>query len=310
MTHTTRLKIGTRGSALARWQAQWVSGQLQERGIDVQLVPIATQGDVRQGPIGAIGTQGVFTKEIQRALLDGHIDLAVHSLKDLPTEPIEGLALAAVPLRASPGDVLVSNQVAQFDALSRGARVGSGSTRRRAQLLHVRPDLQVLDIRGNVDTRLRHLDEGRYDAIVLAEAGLTRLGLVHRIRQVLPTQWMLPAVGQGALGLETRVDDARTRELVAFLDDADTHAAVVAERALMAALRGGCLAPLGAWARMVAGALVLDAAVLDPQGVRRVAAHAVGARQNAQEVGQQAAAQLLDQGAAALIAAGRTSGPA
>ena len=305
MNHATCVRLGTRASALARWQADWVAGQLQQHGICVELVLIATQGDVRSGPIGTIGSQGVFTKEIQRALLDGRIDLAVHSLKDLPTDPIDGLALAAVPPRERPGDVLVSNQVAEFQSLDHGARVGTGSMRRRAQLLHVRPDLHVLDIRGNVDTRLRHLDEGRYDAIVLAEAGLTRLGLAHRIAQVLPKEWMLPAIGQGALGLETRADDQRTRELVALLDDADTHAAVLAERALLATLRGGCLAPVGAWGRMVHGALQLDAAVLDPQGTQRLEACVVGTPQTAEAVGQQAARQLLDQGAAALIAQAR-----
>jgi len=174
-------------------------------------------------------------------------------------------------------------------------------------LLHVRPDLQVLDIRGNVDTRLHHLDEGRYDAIVLAEAGLTRLGLAHRIAQVLPTAWMLPAIGQGALGLETRADDQHARGLVAWLDDADTHAAVVAERALLATLRGGCLAPVGAWGRVVDGALQLDAAVLDPHGVQRIEARVVGALTTAEALGQQAARQLLDQGAAALISQARIS---
>jgi hydroxymethylbilane synthase len=305
MSHATCVRLGTRASALARWQADWVAGQLQQHGIRVEMVLIATQGDVRDGPIGTIGSQGVFTKEIQRALLDGRIDLAVHSLKDLPTDPVDGLAVAAVPPREQPGDALVSNQVTEFESLGRGARVGTGSMRRRAQLLHVRPDLHVLDIRGNVDTRLRHLDEGRYDAIVLAEAGLTRLGLAHRIAQVFPKEWMLPAIGQGALGLETRADDQRTRELVATLDDADTHAAVLAERALLATLRGGCLAPVGAWGRVVHGALQLDAAVLDPQGTQRIAARVVGTPRTAEAVGQQAARQLLDQGAAALIAQAR-----
>ena len=238
-------------------------------------------------------------------LLDNRIDLAVHSLKDLPTERIDGLILAAVPPRERPGDALVSNQVSEFDALASSARVGTGSMRRRAQLLNVRPDLQILDIRGNVDTRLKHLDEDRYDAIVLAEAGLTRLGLAHRIAQVLPKDWMLPAIGQGALGLETRVDDSRTREVVQRLDDADTHCSVLAERALLAALHGGCLAPIGAWGRVVDGTLELDAAVLDPDGRQRLATRLQGQPAAAETLGAAAATQLLERGAAELIAASR-----
>jgi hydroxymethylbilane synthase len=299
------LRLGTRASALARWQAEWVATRLADLGVRTQLVPITTKGDVTSGPLGAMGQQGVFTKEIQRSLVAGEIDLAVHSLKDLPTEPVAGLSLAAVPPREKNHDALVASRAAGLARLPPGARVGTGSIRRRAQLLHLRPDLEVLDIRGNVDTRLRQLDDGRYEAIVLAEAGLTRLGLAHRITQVLPVTWMLPAVGQGALALETRGDDARTRDWVAPLDDADTHAAVTAERSLLAALRGGCLAPVGAWGRVESGTLLLDAAVLDPQGQQRVATHCTGPPQDAQRVGQQAAQHLLDQGAAALIAQAR-----
>src|SRR5688572_2970991 len=162
-----RLRLGTRASPLARWQADWVAGELRKRGVEVELVLISTQGDVKTGPLGQIGGQGLFTKEIQRALLDGQIDLAVHSLKDLPTAPVVGLALAAVPPRESTADVLVSGKVDRLEALPQAARVGTGSLRRKAQLLHLRPDLQVEEIRGNVDTRLRKLDEGQYDAIVL-----------------------------------------------------------------------------------------------------------------------------------------------
>ncbi len=305
MTRAHTLRLGTRASALARWQAMWVSAALQRRGVLVELVPITTQGDVRSGPIGTFGAQGVFTKEIQRALLDDQIDLAVHSMKDLPTEPVAGLAIAAVPPRAAAGDVLVSSGAVPFDSLSPGARVGTGSMRRRAQLLHVRPDLCLLDIRGNVDTRLRHLDEGRYDAIVLAEAGLTRLGLAHRITQVLSFEWMLPAVGQGALALETRADDRQTRDLVSPLDDPDARAATTAERAVLAALHGGCLAPVGAWGRVEAGTLLLRAAVLNPQGTQRLVAEVAGRPHDALDVGRHVAQQLLDQGAAALIAQSR-----
>ena len=182
------------------------------RGAEIELVPIATAGDAnQQGPIGEIGTSGVFTKELQCALLDRRIDLAVHSLKDLPTEKVEGLLLAAVPERESTADVLVSRENRRFTDLPRGARIGTGSLRRRSQLLHARPDLVMLDVRGNVETRLRKLHEGQYDALVLAEAGLKRLGLAAEISEILPRSLMLPAIGQGALGVETRADDETTR---------------------------------------------------------------------------------------------------
>jgi hydroxymethylbilane synthase len=187
MTPDVRIRLGTRASALARWQAQWVADRLTQLGAEVALVPITTSGDRHQeGAIGGLGEKGVFTKEIQHALLDGRIDLAVHSLKDVPTDAIEGLVLAAVPPRAAIGDALLCRQCRGLVALPQGAIVGTGSLRRRAQLRHVRPDLLMEDIRGNVDTRLRKLDEGRYDAIVLAEAGLTRLDLANRITQILP----------------------------------------------------------------------------------------------------------------------------
>jgi hydroxymethylbilane synthase len=298
------VRLGTRASALARWQADFVADRLQVAGVDVELVLITTEGDARQGPIGSLGGQGVFTKEIQRALLDDRIDLAVHSLKDLPTEPVSGLTLTAVPERASARDVLVSREGRQFPQLAAGASVGTGSMRRRAQLLHARNDLQVKDIRGNVDTRLRRLDEGQYDAIVLAEAGLRRLGLEQRITHVFDS-WMLPAIGQGALGLETRADDHATRDRVACLDHADTHHAVLAERTMLAALHGGCLAPIAAWARVEEETLVLDAAVLDPGGQERIETRVSGPADQAESLGQQAAEQLLEQGAERLINSAR-----
>jgi hydroxymethylbilane synthase len=285
-----------------------VAAQLQSRGITVELVLITTQGDVRSGPIGAIGTQGVFTKEIQRALLDDRIDLAVHSLKDLPTEPVPGLILAVVPPREKPGDALIAREARDFASLPAGARVGTGSTRRRAQMLHVRPDLEMAELRGNVDTRLRLLDEGQYDAIVLAESGLNRLGLASRITQILPREWMLPAVGQGALGLETRSDDQATRELLEPLNDPDTHSAVLAERTVLSTLRGGCLAPVGTWGRVVEGRLVLDAAVLSRDGSLRLVANGEGNCSESVELGMRVAKELLAQGAAALIADSRAAG--
>jgi hydroxymethylbilane synthase len=313
MSSPAPIRLGTRASPLARWQADWVAGRLRESGVEVELVHITTQGDqVQTGPIGAIGGTGVFTKEIQRALLDDRIDLAVHSLKDLPTDPVEGLCLAAVPPREAPGDALVCSQHVgrapiTFDNLPPGARLGTGSVRRRAQLWHARPDLRMEDVRGNVDTRLRKLDEGQYDALVLAEAGLRRLGLADRITQVLPKSLILPAVGQGALGLEARVDDATTRACLAPLDDPDTHASVLAERALLAALRGGCLAPVGAWGRVEDGALHLTAAVMSGDGQTRLMANAVGQPADAANLGRDVAANLLDQGAAELIRNARSA---
>jgi len=214
---------------------------------------------------------------------------------------VEGLCLAAVPPREEAGDALLSRDGRPFDELPSGARIGTGSVRRRAQLWHARPDLEMLDVRGNVDTRLRKLDEGQFDALVLAEAGLRRLGQADRITQVLPMSLILPAVGQGALGLETRADDAVARSCLAVLDDAATHAGVLAERALLAALRGGCLAPVGAWGRVIDGRLQLDAVVLSGDGRRKIAADTAGVPDDAAALGRQVADALLAQGAAELI---------
>lgn len=306
------LRLGTRASALARWQAEWVAVELRTRGTAVDLIPITTQGDIRSGPLGEIGGQGLFTKELQRALLDRRIDLAVHSLKDLPTEPVAGLALAAVPARESVHDVLVTHSARHFAELPVGARIGTGSPRRRAQLLHARSDLEMLDIRGNVDTRLRKLEQGDYEAIVLAEAGLKRLGFHDRITQVLPTSLMLPAVGQGALGIEVRSDDEETRATLAPLDAPPTHLAVLAERALLAALRGGCLAPVGAWGRFEGTVLRLDAVVLSADGKRRLVASAETpgspTPEAAIDLGTRLSHELIDQGASELIASARDTG--
>ena len=299
------VRLGTRSSPLARWQADWVAGRLRERSVAVDLVLITTQGDVKTGPLGQIGGQGLFTKEIQRALLDDKIDLAVHSLKDLPTEEVAGLAIAAVPPRESTADVLVSPTARSVAELPPEAHVGTGSLRRKAQLLHMRPDLNITDIRGNVETRLKKLDDGEFDAIVLAEAGLKRLGFVERIKSVIPREQMLPAIGQGALALETRAEDRATREVLAPLDDFETHQSVIAERALLAALRAGCLAPVGAYGRIEGGRLALDAVVLSPDGRQRLVASGSTETAAAAALGEQLAAKLLGQGAGELIAAAR-----
>src|SRR5688572_31893752 len=280
-----RLRLGTRASPLARWQADWVAGELRQRGVEVELVLISTQGDVKTGPLGQIGGQGLFTKEIQRALLDRQIDLAVHSLKDLPTAEVAGLSLAAVPERESIADVLVCNSAKSLPELPEKARVGTGSLRRRAQLLHQRPDLQMLEIRGNVETRLRKLDQGEYDALVLAQAGLHRLGLDARSASVIPLSVMLPAVGQGALGIETRADDTSTRRVLAPLNHEPTYQAVTAERTLLATLRGGCLAPVGGWGRVANSLLHLDGVVLSGDGRQRIVASSSGPPSSAADLG-------------------------
>ncbi len=290
---------------MARWQAEWVAARLQALGTEVELVPISTTGDRRDEAIGTLGRQGVFTKEIQLALLDERIDLAVHSLKDLPTDPVAELTLAAVPERGPTGDALVSAAGAPLDELPRGARIGTGSTRRRAQLLHFRGDLAMADVRGNVETRLRKLREGDFDAVVLAEAGLTRLGLADQITQRLPAEIMLPAPGQGALGLETRAADASTRRLVVALDHPETHAAVLAERTMLLALEGGCLAPVAALGHVAEGRLTLIGRVLGSDGRQLLESTASAPPSEAEPLGGQVAEALLSQGAAELIRAAR-----
>ena len=307
MTSVAPLRLGTRDSPLARWQSEWVAAQLSERGIDVAMVPITTRGDTLSGPLGAVGGQGLFTKKIQQALLAGKVDLAVHSLKDLPTDHVPGLTLAAVPPRAGMFDVLVSNNWNCFEQLPTDSVVGTGSLRRRTQLLRLRPDVQVREIRGNVDTRLRKLDDGQFDAILLAEAGLVRLGLGSRITQRLMPEIMLPAVGQGALGLETRSDDATVRELLDPLDHRETRAAVTAERQMLATLRGGCLAPVGAWGRVEQSVLSLDGVVLSEDGQQRLFASHATALEGASDLGQQVADDLISQGASELIASVRST---
>lgn len=298
---TPPIRLGTRASLLARWQAEWVAGQLRRRGVEVELVPISTTGDAQTEAIKQIGVQGLFTKEIQHALLQGRIDLAVHSLKDLPTLQAPGVCLASVPQRGATADVLVCPKFASLDELPRGAVIGTGSLRRRAQLLHKRGDLHVEDIRGNIDTRLRKVRQGGYDAIILAEAGLRRLNLDDRITQVLPMSVLLPAVGQGALGLETRSDDSITRRHVEPLNHPPTHHAITAERAMLAALEGGCLAPIAAWARLENDRLTLTGRVLGADGAEKVEAELAAAPAEAACLGRKVAEKLLQQGAATLI---------
>lgn len=299
---TARVRIGTRGSPLALWQARHVAALLGP-ACAVEIVEIETEGDrVRDRPLSQIGGIGLFTKEVQNAVLDGRADVAVHSLKDLPTVPVDGLVLAAVPERGPVGDVFVSTQHRRFDDLPPGAAVATSSLRRRSQLLHRRPDLRVESVRGNVATRLRKLQEQALDAIILAEAGLRRLGLEGHITELLGRDWMLPAVGQGALGLECRADDAATRELLRPLNHLATWRAVTAERELLAALGGGCLVPIGSIAEADGAALHLRGAVLSPDGTRRVAGELRGPADDAEGVGRRLAERLLGEGAAEVLA--------
>jgi hydroxymethylbilane synthase len=300
----TPIRIGTRGSKLALWQANHVADRLRPLAAPrpVELVIIATAGDqVRDVPLAQIGGEGVFTKEIQRALLDGTVDLAVHSLKDLPTIPVAGLVLAAVPERGPTGDVLVSEKHRHFDALPAGAVLATSSLRRRAMARHRRPDLRLVDIRGNVETRLRKLHEQGLDAIILAEAGLLRLGLGAAITEVLDPSWMLPAVGQGALGLECRADDRRTRAFVEQLDHLPARRAVLAERAMLSALGGGCQVPMGAVCRVDGEVLSLRGAVVRPDGTRRIEAEQSGPADDPEAVGRGVADELLARGAGELF---------
>jgi len=303
---TPHIRIGTRASQLAQWQANWVASQFRQLGTAVELVEITTSGDMQPaGPIAAVGIQGVFTKEVQAAVIAGNADIAVHSLKDLPTEQVDGLQLAAVPQRETVADALITNEAISLAKLPNGARVGTGSLRRQAQLKHLRPDLRIAGIRGNVDTRLRKLDDGEYDAILLAAAGLRRLGWENRITELLAPPRMLPAVGQGALGIECRGGDQTALELAGQLDHYESRQATAAERAMLALLHGGCSAPVGAWGRVEVGDLVLDGLVANLDGTQVLKATAVGDLSAAQQIGQQVAEQLLAQGAAEIVAAAR-----
>jgi len=287
------LVIASRGSQLALWQARWVSAQLASRGHECRIEIIRTTGDkITDVPLAQVGTKGLFTKEIEEALLDGRADLAVHSLKDLPTELPAGLALAAIPEREDPRDALVGKRL---DDLAQGARVGTSSLRRSAQLRRLRPDLAIESVRGNLDTRLRKLDEGRYDAILLAAAGLKRLGWADRIAETLAPKVMCPAVGQGALALET-LAAGKGLDACRVLDHASTHAAVAAERGLLAALGGGCQVPIGAHATVAGGRLGLLGVVASPDGARYVCGQAEGTVEEAEGIGRQLGADLLARG--------------
>jgi hydroxymethylbilane synthase len=266
-----RLRIGSRGSQLALWQANHIRALLGERGHEAEIEIIKTTGDkISDVALAKVGTKGMFTKEIEEALVEARIDLAVHSLKDLPTEIPPGLEIAAVTERANPRDVFCSPKYESLEDLPRGARVGTSSLRRQAQLKVLRPDLEIHALRGNVDTRVRKLEAGEFDAIILAAAGLDRLGRSQVARQILPPEVMCPAAGQGALAVETRAGDSVTQGLVIFLNDPAARATTTCERALLKKLGGGCQVPIGALAEVREGRLHLEAIVADPAGSRLI----------------------------------------
>ena len=261
------LRIGSRGSQLALWQANHISALLRKQGHEVELEIIKTTGDkITDVALAMVGTKGMFTKEIEEALLEKRVDLAVHSLKDLPTELAPEFEIAAITTRENTQDVFCSVKYGNIDQLARGAKIGTSSLRRQAQLKALRPDLQIHPLRGNVDTRLRKLSEGEYDAIILAAAGLFRLGKTELVKQIIPAEIMCPAAGQGALGIEIRAGDAITRQCLEFLDDHDARATTTCERALLNKLGGGCQVPIGASAKVKGSRLHLEAVVAYPDG--------------------------------------------
>lgn len=296
------LRIATRKSALALWQAEHVAALLRaaHAGLQVELVPLSTRGDeILDKPLATIGGKGLFLKELEVAMLEGHAELAVHSLKDVPAELEPGFVLPAILPRADAADAFVSNHYADLAALPQGARVGTSSLRRQAQLRALRPDLVLLDLRGNVGTRLQKLDAGQYDAIVLACAGLERLGLHARIRSKLSAPAWLPAPGQGAIAIESRADDFAVRELLAVLDDPDTRVTVTAERAMNQALGGSCTVPVGAWCTVTEHGLHLCGMVGDAGSGRVLVAQAEGSEP--ETLGKHVAQALFAQGASALL---------
>jgi hydroxymethylbilane synthase len=295
-----KIRIGGRGSQLSLAQLELVAAALSDRS-EVEIVSYRTTGDRLSRLDAAMTGKDLFTREIDEALADGRIDVAVHSLKDLPSQLAEGLVLAAVPPREDPSDVLVSRDGDSFAGLRAGSSIGTSSPRRRAQVLSARPDLVVTNARGNVDTRVRRLHEGRWDAIVLARAGLARLDRLGDVTEVLPASWMLPAIGQGALAVVTREDDDRVREVVGELDHLASHREALAERALLDLLEAGCRAPVAGLARTDGRRLRLAAAVFAPDGSRTLKEEAQGGVENPAELGFGVARLLLARGAAELL---------
>lgn len=300
-----KLTIGTRQSLLALWQSNYIAARLREQypECEVVLKKIVTKGDrILDVPLAKIGGKGLFTKEIEQELIDGTVDLAVHSLKDMPTVLPEGLCLTAITSRANVGDAFVSNNYNSFDELPQGAVLGTSSLRRKAQLLAARPDLKIVDLRGNVDTRLRKLDEDHMDAIILAAAGLERLGYGERIKEVIPAKVCLPAVGQGALAIESRDNDAEVREMLAFLNDEATKQATDAERAFLGLLEGGCQVPIGVHADVENGEIRIEAIIAELDGKKILRDTIVGKAANAAELGRELGKKMLAEGGQEILA--------
>ena len=301
-----KITIGTRGSKLALWQAEWIRSELQKRtpGLEVALNKIKTTGDkILDVPLAQVGGKGLFVKEIEEALLRGEADIAVHSMKDVPTEFPEGLHLAVICEREDPRDAFLSGmqdskfKIPDFRALPQGATVGTSSLRRSCQLLNLRPDLKILQLRGNLDTRLRKLDEGQFDAIILAAAGVKRLGWKERITEILSPETSLPAIGQGAVGIECRINDKFIHDLIVPLNHYETAVCVRGERACLRKLEGGCQVPIAAHARLVHGKLVMDGLVGSVSGDRIVRSRIEGKPEDAGSLGTALAADLLAKGA-------------
>jgi hydroxymethylbilane synthase len=297
-----KLRIGSRGSQLALWQAHHISSLLRTRGLEVEIEIIHTTGDkITDVPLAQVGAKdgsgkGIFTKEIEEALAAGRVDLAVHSLKDLPTELLAGFEIAAITEREDARDAFCSRLYSTFQDLPKGARVGTSSLRRQAQLKAIRPDLDIHPLRGNVDTRLRKLEQGEYDAVILASAGLKRLGKTELITQFIPAEMMCPAAGQGALGIEIREGDSVTRQHLLFLNDDAARTATICERALLNRLGGGCQVPIGAFAEMRKGKLHLEAIVADPDGSKLLRESRDGSLDDPEKLGNDVGAALLRRG--------------
>ncbi|MCV2886183.1 hydroxymethylbilane synthase [Aestuariibacter sp. AA17] len=305
MTDRT-LRIATRKSALALWQAEYVKSELEAAhpGIRVELVPMSTTGDkILDTPLAKVGGKGLFIKELEIAMQEGRADIAVHSMKDVPMAFPEGFGLHAICERENPFDAFVSNQYTSLDSLPDGAVVGTSSLRRQCQLRHLRPDLVIKDLRGNVNTRLAKLDAGEYDAIILAAAGLIRLGFESRIAQEIPAHVSLPAVGQGAVGIECRNDDEELINLLKPLIHQDTYTRVIAERAMNAKLEGGCQVPIAGYATLDGNNITLTALVGSPDGKTIIKHEASAPTSHAQQLGEDVADVLLKQGAKPLLAA-------
>ncbi|MEW6354099.1 MAG: hydroxymethylbilane synthase [Pseudomonadota bacterium] len=304
MSEKSTLRIATRKSPLALWQAEHIRARLlaAHPGLHVELVRMSTQGDkILDAPLAKVGGKGLFVKELEISLLEGETDIAVHSMKDVPVEFPDGLHLPVICEREDPRDAFVSNNFPTLDSLPSGARVGTSSLRRQAQLHERRPDLEIITLRGNVNTRLAKLDSGAYDAIILAAAGLVRLGMAARITQYLEPEISLPAIGQGALGIECRSEDARVHALIGVLHDPDTYTCVHAERAMNQRLQGGCQVPIGGYAQLDNGALTLRGFVGRPDGSEVVRGKVNGAAQHAAQLGVTLADDLLARGARAIL---------